>query len=270
MRRHEAKTGENGGNAGARGRERKRKQSARRKGTGIEWTDETWNVVTGCTKVSPGCDHCYAERWFPRVYPKRSFEDVRMHEDRLGWPEEMWTRPAKIFVCSMGDLFHDAVSGAFLDRVFRVMERTPQHCYQVLTKRSGRVRSYLRKRWDGITPPEHIWIGVSVEDRERVVRVRHLRETPARVRFLSCEPLLEDLKLEPEDVQGVHWIIAGGESGPQWRACPPDAVRALRELCSSTGIAFFFKQWAGLYPKRLGRELDGKHHDAYPVTRSTP
>ena len=235
-------------------------------GTAIEWTDATWNPVTGCTKVSPGCDRCYAERLAERFrgVPGHAYEqgfDLRLHPRRLGQPAR-WARPRRVFVNSMSDLFHVGVPAPFVDRVFDAMEATPRHVYQVLTKRSGRMRKYLDARYRDRAPPAHVWCGVSVEDAPRLVRVRHLRASRAAVRFLSLEPLLGPL---PDlDLTAIHWVIVGGESGPGARTMRPDWVRAIRDQCAREGVAFFFKQWGGARPKSRGRTLDGREHDGAP------
>ena len=187
--------------------------------TEIEWTDATWNPVTGCTQISPGCDHCYAKRFAERFegIPGHAYEQgfaLRLQQTRLEQPHR-WRKPRQIFVNSMSDLFQVGVPDSFVDRVFETMESASHHVYQVLTKRSGRMRRYAQRRYGERAAPEHIWLGVSVEDTERKVRIRHLRQTPGGVRFLSVEPLLEDLgQLELEN---IDWVIVGGESGPQAR-----------------------------------------------------
>lgn len=232
----------------------------------IEWTDSTWNPVVGCTKVSPGCDNCYAERFMERFRGVEGhvFEggfDLTLREEALVLPER-WRRPRRIFVNSMSDLFHKEVPWEYVDRVFDVMERVDRHVYQVLTKRSSLMRDYLRRRYPGGVAPEHVWCGVSVEDNAALVRVRHLRESPLSVRFLSMEPLLE--RIEGLRLEGVSWVIVGGESGPKARPLDGDWVRELRDQCEREGIEFFFKQWGGLRPKTGGRLLDGVEHLAVP------
>ena len=185
----------------------------------IEWTDSTWNPVTGCTKVSRGCDNCYAERFAERFrgvagHPFEMGFDLTLREERLQQPL-LWKRPRRVFVNSMSDLFHKEVPWDFVDRVFDVMERADWHVYQVLTKRSSLMRDYLRVRYGASIAPDHIWCGVSVEDSSALVRVRHLQESPVSLRFLSMEPLLDRVGLF--DVSGISWIIVGGESGPRAR-----------------------------------------------------
>lgn len=270
----------------------------------IEWTDATWNPVSGCTKITRGCDHCYAERIAERFRGVRITAgserrkhhyyngfDVTLHPHHLDRPLH-WTRPRMIFVCSMSDLFHKDIPADYRDRVFDMMEQADWHTYQVLTKRSPRMRSYLKRRYSDTAPPGHIWFGVSVEDMDSLARVRHLVGTPAAVRFLSCEPLLGSLK--DLDLAGIDWVIAGGESGPPARPMHPDWARELRDRCAAAGIPFFFKQWGEWaetgeapdprYPltgfgewagrpctmqkigkKAAGRLLDGVAHDAWPL-----
>ena len=225
----------------------------------IEWTDATWNPVTGCTKVSAGCDRCYAERFAERFrgVPGHPFEkgfDLQLRPDRLDRPLR-WTRPRKVFVNSMSDLWHKHVPENYVDRVFDVMERAPRHTFQVLTKRSTRMRRYLRRRYGTSAAPAHIWCGVSIEDRAALSRLRHLREAPAAVRFLSLEPLLGSLG--GFELEGVSWVIVGGESGPGARPMAVEWVREVRDLCRDAAVPFFFKQWGGSSPKSGGRILDG-------------
>ncbi|MBM4202420.1 MAG: phage Gp37/Gp68 family protein [Gammaproteobacteria bacterium] len=230
--------------------------------TRIEWTELTWNPVTGCTKLSQGCKHCYAERMAKRLkamgnprYPD-GFE-VRLHEDLIDAPRR-WKKPARIFVNSMSDLFHEAVPEAFIQRIFETLTACPRHTFQILTKRSERLeRLGHRLPW-----PPNVWMGVSVENIEVVHRIDDLRAVPAAVRFLSCEPLIGPL---PDlDLAGIHWLIVGGESGPGARPMLPEWVRDLREQCHGAGTAFFFKQWGGVRKDLTGRLLDGRTHDALP------
>ena len=232
----------------------------------IEWTEATWNPVTGCTKISPGCDHCYAARFAERFrntagHPYEQGFDLRMHETRLSAPLK-WKKPRTIFVNSMSDLFHTGVPSKYIDRVFDVMEEATRHTFQVLTKRSGRMQRYLQKRYRHTDPPGHIWMGVSVEDNPRAVRIRHLREAPGAIRFLSLEPLLEPLT--ELDLTAIDWVIVGGESGPGARPMSEQWVRDIRDQCSRDDVAFFFKQWGGRTPKANGRMLDGRTHDCKP------
>jgi protein gp37 len=251
--------------------------------TGIEWTDATWNPVTGCTKVSAGCDHCYAEtlarrrlhdvylRRLPVVNTLENRSDpfaVRLWPERLDHPEK-WLEPRTVFVNSMADLFHHDVPDAFVLQVFEVMLRADWHVYQVLTKRPARAARFW-KRFGAVLGvgdvPEHIWMGTSVENQLVVYRVRHLKLVPAQVRFLSCEPLLGPLLL---DLDGIHWVIVGGESGPVRRPMAPAWAEAIRDQCVARRVPFFFKQWGGRTPKAGGRLLDGVEWNQLPApTRS--
>lgn len=235
-------------------------------GSAIEWTDATWNPVTGCTKITAGCDNCYASRFSERFrgVPGHPFEngfDLTLRPDRIGQPA-MWKRPRMIFVNSMSDLFHKEVPRSFIDRVFDSMESANWHVFQVLTKRSSLMRDYLRKRYADRTPPSHIWLGVSVENERSKARIDHLREAPAGVRFLSVEPLIGSVG--PVSLDGIHWVIAGGESGPRARPMQIQWAREIRDQCASQGVAFFFKQWGGLRPKTGGRDLDGREWNELP------
>jgi len=232
------------------------------KQSAIEWTNWTWNPVTGCTKLSQGCKHCYAERMAKRLKAMGSPRytngfRVTLHEDLIELPRR-WKSPRLVFVNSMSDLFHEDVPEEFILRVFEVMAECPQHTFQVLTKRSGR----LRKLGQRLPWATNIWMGVSVEDDRVLDRIEDLRATPALVRFLSCEPLigpLENLQLD-----GIHWLIAGGESGPKSRPMDADWVRDLRDQCVRGGVAFFFKQWGGTRKDLTGRLLDGLTFDEFP------
>jgi protein gp37 len=223
----------------------------------------TWNPVTGCTKVSQGCKHCYAERMAKRLHAMgsaryaRGFE-LTVHEDLADLPRR-WREPRMIFVNSMSDLFHDEVPLAFIQRVFRTMEACPQHTFQVLTKRGNRLREVAAD----LVWPANVWMGVSVEDDRVLSRTDDLRAVPAATRFLSCEPLIGPLS--NLDLRGIHWVIAGGESGPGARPMRPEWVRALRDRCAEAGVAFFFKQWGGVRKHATGRELDGRTHDGFPA-----
>jgi protein gp37 len=239
--------------------------------TTIEWTDETWNPVTGCVKVSPGCKHCYAERFAERfrgvVSPKGKAHvfhvgfDPTLRPERLRQPLE-WKTPRRVFVNSMSDVFGDFVPDEYLASIFEVMRATPQHTYQVLTKRSDRLERWTKSApWLAAAP--HIWLGVSVEDRDHgLPRVDRLRRSVAAVRFLSIEPLLEDLG--PVDLTAIDWVIAGGESGPRARPMDPAWVRSVRDQCAAAGVAFFFKQWGGTQKHKTGRTLDGRTWDEFP------
>lgn len=246
--------------------------------TGIEWTDATWNPVTGCTKLTAGCDHCYAavlaERRLRDVYlaktPVRDTSEARQDPFAVRlWPERLrapltWGEPRMVFVNSMSDLFHQDVPDDFIRDVFEVMLSADRHIYQVLTKRPARAARFLARRAKTLgidAVPAHIWIGTSVENQEVAYRVRHLAAVPASVRFLSCEPLLGPLDL---DLSAVHWVIAGGESGAGFRRMHRDWVRSIRDQCISGGVPFFFKQWGGLTPKAGGNRLDRRVWRQYP------
>ena len=234
--------------------------------TSIEWTDATWNPATGCTKITRGCDNCYAERFAERWrgIPEHPYEqgfDLRLWPSRLHQPSQ-WRKPRMIFVNSMSDLFHKRIDRSFVDKVFETMETVDRHIYQVLTKRSSLMKAYLRERYAGTAVPRHIWCGVSVEDESCRSRIRHLRETPASVRFLSIEPLLGPI--ENLQLQGISWVIVGGESGPKARPMKPEWVRDIRDRCAREGVPFFFKQWGGRTPRSGGRRLDEREHNEMP------
>jgi protein gp37 len=229
----------------------------------IEWTDATWNPVTGCTQISPGCDHCYAMRFAERFrgvpgHPYEQGFDLKLWPDRLEIPFR-WRRPRRIFVNSMSDLFHQDVPDEFIRYVFDTMAQADWHIYQVLTKRSPRLASLGRT----LPWPDHIWIGVSVESDRYAFRADHLRRVPAPVRFISAEPLLGPLN--GMDLEGIQWLITGGESGPNHRPCQVEWVRELRNRCQDKGVAFFHKQWGGARPKSGGRLLDGRTWDEMPI-----
>jgi protein gp37 len=233
-------------------------------GSGIEWTESTWNPVTGCTKISPGCKHCYAERMAIRLQAmgqpnyERGFM-VSLQERMLELPLT-WRKPQAIFVNSMSDLFHKEVPDAFIRRVFDVMCRASWHTFQLLTKRAERMKSlgqYLE--W-----PDNVWAGVSVESRKYLERIDCLRRVPARVRFISFEPLLE--RLGEIDLTTIDWVIVGGESGPGARPMEPSWVAEIREQCVAARVPFFFKQWGGVNKKKAGRLLDGRTWDGLPAT----
>ena len=233
----------------------------------IEWTDSTWNPVTGCTKVSSGCDNCYAKRFAERFrgvagHPYERGFDLQLRHERLNQPLR-WRRPRRVFVNSMSDLFHKDVPWEFVDSVFDVMEQADWHFFQILTKRSSLMRNYLRLRYGSLAVPSHIWCGVSVEDDSVLVRLRHLQESRAAVRFLSLEPLLGPLG--KFDLSGISWVIVGGESGPGARPVDAEWVCEIRDLCAERRVPFFFKQWGGLRPKSGGRLLDGVEHNGFPV-----
>ncbi len=240
-------------------------------GTAIEWTDATWNPVTGCTKISAGCNNCYAERFSERFrgVPDHPFEngfDLQLRPQRLEQPLH-WRTARMIFVNSMSDLFHKHVPFEFIDRVFETMERAHWHKFQVLTKRSSRLRDYLNARYSTKPAPNHIWLGVSVEDGSKKSRIRHLQQARAAIRFLSVEPLIGPIgKL---DLEGVHWVIVGGESGPRARPMLIEWAREVRDQCMTAKVPFFFKQWGGLRPKSGGRLLDGHVWDEWPRMEKT-
>ena len=231
----------------------------------IEWTDSTWNPVTGCSEVSPGCKHCYAEtfaeRW--RGIPGHHFEqgfDLRLWPDRLELPLT-WKKPRTVFVNSMSDLFHEEVPLAFIRSVFRTMEGASWHTFQILTKRSERLAELAPElNW-----PPNVWMGVSIETVDYLWRADHLRDVPAAVRFLSLEPLLGPLGAL--DLAGIHWVIVGGESGPRARPMEAAWVRDIRKQCRREGVPFFFKQWGGTQKKKNGRSLDGRTWDGMPKDR---
>lgn len=232
-------------------------------GSAIEWTEATWNPVTGCSKVSPGCAHCYAETFAERWrgisgHPYEQGFDLRLWPQRLDQPLR-WRRPRTIFVNSMSDLFHEDIPDDFVAAVFDVMVRAEHHIFQILTKRSERlVELASRLPW-----PENVWMGVSIENRRFVTRADALRTVPAAVRFISAEPLLGPL--DGLVLDGIDWLIAGGESGPRFRVVNAEWLRDLRDRCVEEGVAFFFKQWGGIRPKAGGRELDGRTWDELPV-----
>lgn len=233
----------------------------------IEWTDATWNPVTGCTLISAGCDRCYAARFSERFrgvagHPFEQGFDLTLRPERLEQPLT-WKRSRMVFVNSMSDLFHKGIPRAFIDRVFSTMEAAHWHTFQLLTKRSSLMRDYLRQRYGGRTVPRHIWVGVSVEDASKVSRIRHLQGTPPGVRFLSVEPLIGPVGRL--NLEGISWVIVGGESGPGARGMDVVWVREVRDQCVDAGIPFFFKQWGGLRPKQGGRTLDGRQWDEFPM-----
>lgn len=232
----------------------------------IEWTDATWNPVTGCTKVGPGCDNCYAERFAERWrgipgHPYEQGFDLRLWPARLRQPL-LWKKPRMIFVNSMSDLFHKDVDRRHIDRVFETMEVADWHVYQVLTKRSSLMRNYVRARYAGGKVPTHIWLGVSVEDAAHKGRIAHLRQINSEARFISFEPLLGPIG--SVELTGIAWAIVGGESGPRARAMRPDWATELRLACQHFDVAFFFKQWGGARPKSGGRLLDGEEWNGFP------
>lgn len=229
----------------------------------IEWTDATWNPVTGCTQVSAGCDHCYALSFAERFrgVPNHPYEqgfDLRLWPERLGLPLT-WRKPRRIFVNSMSDLFHNIVPDEFVRSVFDTMVRADQHIYQILTKRPQR----LARMAPSLPWPDHIWVGVSIESNEVAWRADFLRRVPAAVRFISAEPLIGPI--DQLDLHGIQWVITGGESGVRHRPCNPDWVREARDHCVAENVAYFHKQWGGRTSKTGGRELDGRTWDEMPV-----
>lgn len=239
--------------------------------SGIEWTEATWNPTTGCDRISPGCDNCYALTLAKRLKAMGSAKyqndgdprtsgpgfAVTTHADALTIPLR-WRDPRVVFVNSMSDLFHARVPTAYVQQVFNVMAATPQHTYQILTKRAARLAKVAHLfDW-----PANVWMGVSVEDASRLRRVDYLRQVPAAVRFVSAEPLLGPLP--NVDLTDIHWMIVGGESGPNARSMTAAWARSLRDQCRASDVAFFFKQWGGRTPKAGGRMLDGETWDEMP------
>jgi protein gp37 len=232
-------------------------------GSAIEWTDATWNPFTGCTQVSPGCDHCYALTFAERFrgvpgHPYEQGFDLRLWPQRLDLPL-LWKKPRRIFVNSMSDLFHKDVPDAFVRSIFDTMLQADWHTYQILTKRPQR----LARLGQSLPWPSHIWIGVSVETNDYAWRADSLRQVPAAVRFISAEPLLGPV--DQLSLDGLHWVITGGESGAGHRQCDPAWVRDVRDRCVGEGVAYFHKQWGGRTPKAGGRILDGRTWDEQPV-----
>jgi protein gp37 len=233
----------------------------------IEWTDATWNPVRGCSKVSPGCKHCYAERFAERFrgikgHPFEQGFDVRLVPEKLAEPLR-WSEPRMIFVNSMSDLFHGEVPQSYISAVAEIMHLARWHTFQILTKRPGRMREILSGPLRDIAREAHIWWGVSVENRKHgFPRIADLQSVPAAVKFLSIEPLLEDLGTVP--LTGISWVIVGGESGPGARPMDEEWVLSIRQQCVEAGIPFFFKQWGGVRKKAKGRSLLGKTHDDFP------
>jgi protein gp37 len=242
----------------------------------IEWTEATWNPVAGCTILSPGCTNCYAMRLAARLAvmgQEKYAGTTRQSGGRAKWngvvkidPSSLeiprkWKRGRLIFVNSMSDLFHDSVPLAFIQKVFEVMEETPQHTYQVLTKRAERLEELSKKlRW-----PDNVWMGVSVESADYLCRIGHLRRTKAKTKFLSLEPLLGPL--EKMDLRGIDWAIAGGESGPGARPMQQEWVRSIRDQCVAADVPFHLKQWGGKNKKKTGRTLDGRTWDEWPDSK---
>lgn len=250
----------------------------------IEWTDATWNPTTGCTKVSDGCDNCYADKlarerlaqlYTPRLPVIQTAENIADPFSVRLWPERLkqpgsWRSPRIVFVNSMSDLFHVDVPDEFVREVFEIMLKVDRHVYQVLTKRPSRAVRFFNLNQDLFPAgrvPGHIWVGTSVENQEVAYRVDHLKKLPAEVRFLSCEPLLGPLAL---DLSGIHWVIAGGESGAEFRPVEESWVLGLRDQCRASGTPFFFKQWGGRRAKAGGRMLEGRTWDEMPDPNRVP
>jgi len=253
----------------------------------IEWTDATWNPVTGCTKVSPACINCYAERFAERFrgvpgHPYEQGFDLKLWPDRLNLPLR-WKQQKMIFVNSMSDLFHDDVPDDFVKKVFDVMIQARHHIFQILTKRSGRMLAWVQSNFSADSNgngksawPPHIWLGVSVENQNYTWRIKDLQSTPAPVKYLSLEPLLGPISLNANLLDRIQWVIVGGESGPRARHMKPAWVYDIREQCERYYVPFFFKQW-GVYDeggrrvgkKRAGRNLDGRTWDAIPLFHSS-
>ena len=230
----------------------------------IEWTETTWNPVTGCTKISDGCLNCYAERMAKRLKAMgqqrytNGFK-VTLHPDVLKEPNH-WVKNRLVFVCSMSDLFHEDVPLVFIQEVFDVMEKNPNHTFQVLTKRSKRLVEIA----DKLPWPNNIWLGVTVENSKYISRIDDLRKTPAKVKFISAEPLLS--KIPDIDLSDIHWVIVGGESGPGARPIEKEWVLDIRDQCVEANVAFFFKQWGGIQKKKTGRSIDGKIYSEMPIS----
>jgi protein gp37 len=234
----------------------------------IEWTEMTWNPVTGCVKISQGCKHCYAERMAARLKAMgsaRYVDDFKptLHEDLIDTPRK-WKKPRTIFVNSMSDLFQEAVPLWFIQRVFRTMAECPQHIFQVLTKRADRLEELSKH----LPWPDNVWMGVSVEDERVVERVDCLRRTPAKIKFLSCEPLIGPL--DHLELRSIDWVIVGGESGRGARPMEKEWVESIRRQCRQNRVKFFFKQWGGVRKDMTGRELNGRTYDEMPARKVIP
>ena len=234
--------------------------------TQIKWTDATWNPVTGCSKITRGCDFCYAERFSERFrgvrgHPFESGFDLTLRPERLTQPLS-WSQPRRIFVNSMSDLFHKEVPRSFIHSVFDTMEAADWHTFQVLTKRSSLMTRYLRARYGNDLAPPHIWLGVSVEDAKNAVRLRHLHAAQASTKFVSFEPLLGPVG--KVNLTGIDWAIVGGESGPKARPMAEEWAIEIRNQCGAAEVAFFFKEWGGVRPKSRGRLLRGREWNEYP------
>jgi len=239
----------------------------------IEWTDATWNPVRGCTKISPGCAHCYAETFAERFrgvegHPYEQGFDLRLVPGKLLEPLE-WSRPKRVFVNSMSDLFHERVPDRYILAVSEIMCQSPWHTYQVLTKRSSRLRELLSSQLTRAARQPHVWWGVSIENRKYgIPRLEDLKRSRAAIRFLSIEPLLEDLG--EIDLAGIHWVIVGGESGPGARPIRESWIVSIMEQCKIANVPFFFKQWGGVQKSRAGRLLKGRTHNEFPTRVAYP
>ena len=239
----------------------------------IEWTDTTWNPVRGCTKISPGCTHCYAETFAERFrgvpgHPYEQGFDLRLVPEKLLEPLR-WSTPKIVFINSMSDLFQEKVPDDYIVAVARVMQLANWHTYQALTKRSERMRDLLQTKLRFVAEQPHIWCGVSVENRKYgLPRIEHLQAASASVRFLSVEPLLEGLGLL--NLAGIHWVIVGGESGPGARPIEKEWVTEIRDQCLEAGVSFFFKQWGRVRKSQTGRTLDGQTDDQFPQRAEFP
>lgn len=241
----------------------------------IEWTDATWNPVTGCSKVSPGCGHCYAETFAERFrgVPSHPFEqgfDLKIWPERLSLPLQ-WKEPRVIFVNSMSDLFHKDVPDEYVERVFEVMIQADHHVFQVLTKRSERMTKWTKRVFKNALVPDHIWLGISVENQDYVQRIHDLQQVPVKIKFLSIEPLLGPIRFKTNDLTGIRWAIVGGESGLYARPMNPEWARDIKRQCLEYDIPFFFKQWGTFNEdgervgkKTAGRLLDGRTWDQMP------
>ena len=237
----------------------------------IEWTDTTWNPVTGCTKISAGCDNCYASRFSERFrgvsgHPFETGFDLTLRPERLLQPLG-WKRPRMVFVNSMSDLFHKDIPLGHIAAVFDTMERADWHTYQVLTKRSSLLQKFINNRYKCRPVPEHIWLGVSIEDEKSATRIKHLQASNICVRFLSIEPLIASVGRL--DLAGIEWVIVGGESGPRSRPVQERWVIDIRNQCTKANVAFFFKQWGGFSPKAGGRLLEGEVWNQFPAQRTS-
>ncbi|MDR2982920.1 MAG: phage Gp37/Gp68 family protein [Puniceicoccales bacterium] len=234
--------------------------------THIEWTESTWNPVTGCSKVSAGCKNCYAERMARRLQAMGNPRyangfSVKMHPDLIDVPKS-WKKPRYIFVNSMSDLFHERIPISFIKKVFATMRECPQHTFQILTKRSARLAELAHE----LDWAPNIWMGVSIEDANVMHRIDDLRKVPAAIRFLSCEPLIGPI--DDMNLHGIDWVIVGGESGPGSRPIKPEWVQSIRKQCRNAKASFFFKQWGGTRKDLTGRELNGRIYDEFPSSGS--